>query len=184
MACGMSWLVALTAACGLTAQVAATDISGKPVQLFANENAKATVLIFVRTDCPIANRYAPEIQRLHRAYASKVDFYLVYADAAESADAIQKHLSEYGYSLDALRDPGHVLIQMSQAKVTPEAALFSPHGELVYHGRIDNRYVSFGKSMSRPTKRDLEMAIEDILAGRVPGEKTAAAIGCSLADSR
>jgi hypothetical protein len=177
-------LAALIAASTAMAQVEATDIAGKRVQLFGAGNSKSTVLIFVRTDCPIANRYAPEIQRLHRAYESKVDFYLVYADAGESAEIIRKHMGEYRYSLAALRDPEHALIRLGKAKVTPEAALFSAWGELLYHGRIDNRYVSFGKSMSRPTRKDLELAIEAILAGKAVQEQTAAAIGCSLADSK
>ena len=30
-----------------------------------------TVLIFISTDCPISNRYAPEIKRLHDEFAPK-----------------------------------------------------------------------------------------------------------------
>ena len=37
-----------------------------------------TVLIFVTTDCPIANRYAPEIRRIHEEFGDNVTFWLVY----------------------------------------------------------------------------------------------------------
>jgi len=37
--------------------------SGKSVRL-PDKEAKATVLIFLLTDCPIANRYAPELRRI------------------------------------------------------------------------------------------------------------------------
>ena len=39
------------------------------------------VLLFIRTDCPIANRYAPELERLHALYAPKgIEFRLIYAE--------------------------------------------------------------------------------------------------------
>src|SRR6267154_632496 len=86
-------LTVLVAAGMATAQITTPDAAGRPVQLFDQSSSKLVVLIFVRTDCPIANRYAPEIERLYRAYASRVAYFLVYPDAHESAATIQKHLS-------------------------------------------------------------------------------------------
>jgi AhpC/TSA family len=177
-------LTVLVAAGIATAQITATDVAGRQVQLFDQSNSKLAVLVFVRTDCPIANRYAPEIERLYHAYASRVAYYLVYPDANESVVAIQKHLSDYAYTATALRDPRQSLVKLAKARVTPEAAIFSARGELLYHGRIDNRYVSFGKTRNRPTRQDLQAALEAALAGRPIKEVVAPAIGCSLADIR
>jgi AhpC/TSA family len=158
------------------------DVAGHQVQLFDKSSSKLAVLVFVRTDCPIANRYAPEIERLYRAYGSQVSYYLVYPDANESAAAIQKHLSDYRYTVPALRDPKLVLVKMANVRVTPEAAIFSARGKLLYHGRIDNRYISFGKAMNRPTRQDFEAALRAALENRPIAEATTPAIGCSLAD--
>ncbi len=49
----------------VTAQDGVIDLAGKAVDPFAVARGKAVVLIFVRTDCPISNRYAPVIQRLN-----------------------------------------------------------------------------------------------------------------------
>jgi len=73
---------------------------------------------------------------------------------------------------------------MAKARVTPEAAIFSARGELLYHGRIDNRYISFGKARNRPTRQDLEETLQTALAGRPFKEVATPAIGCSLADIR
>jgi hypothetical protein len=167
-----------------TAQMATTDMAGHPVKLFEATSSKPTVLIFVRVDCPISNRYAPEVERLYRAYASQVMYYLVYPDAGESVDSIQKHLTDFKYTVPALRDPNHALVKLAKARVTPEAAIFSARGQLLYHGRIDNRYISFGKSIDRPTRRDLEQAMQATLAGQLIKEASTPAIGCSLADIR
>src|SRR6266849_9289615 len=178
------FLIVLVAASMATAQITTTGVDGRQVQLFDAGGSKLAVLIFVRTDCPIANRYAPEIQRLYRAYASRVAYYLVYPDANESAVAIQKHLGDYGYTVPALRDPKQVLVRMAKARVTPEAAIFSARGELLYHGRIDNLYISLGKARNQPTRQDLEEALQNALAARPIKEFVTPAIGCSLADVR
>ena len=144
------------------------------------------VFLFTRTDCPISNRYAPEVRRLYERFAGRgVSFRLVYVDPDQDAAEIREHLAEFGYPMPALRDPGHALVALAGARVTPEAAVFAPRGaapELVYRGRIDDWYVSFGKSRRQPSSRDLEDALEAILAGEpVPRARTRA-VGCFIAD--
>ncbi len=57
-----------------------------------------TVLVFVSTDCPISNRYAPEITRLHAEFAAKgVRFRLVYPNPLDDEAAINTHIETYGY---------------------------------------------------------------------------------------
>src|SRR5688572_14288451 len=74
------------------------DLAGRPVNPFTGK-AKVTVLVFVDPECPISNRYAPEIQRLARAFQPKdAAFWLVYPDADLSIETIQKHMKAYGYS--------------------------------------------------------------------------------------
>jgi hypothetical protein len=60
--------------------------------------------------------------------------------------------------------------------------VFSTSGQLLYHGRIDNRYVDFGKSMPQPTRRDLEVALRFVVAGKPVQVASTPAIGCFLAD--
>jgi len=157
-----------------------TDLSGKPVDPFAGE-AKATVMIFLSPECPISNRYAPTIQRMAKTFEPRGSrFWLVYPDPDLSAEKIKEHLKEYGYSLRALQDPLHRLVHKAKARVTPEAAVFSKDGTLVYHGRIDNRYVDFGKERPAATERDLERAIEATMAGKRVNRESLKAIGCYI----
>jgi hypothetical protein len=143
---------------------------------------KAVVLIFVRTDCPISNRYAPTVERLSAQYAGKATFWLVYPDKAESSAAIQQHLREYRFTISALRDPRHSLAKAGEAQVTPEAAVFDINGALVYHGRIDNWYKDFGHPRSAPTTHELDDAIRATLRGKKPEVATATGIGCYISD--
>lgn len=159
-----------------------SDSQRKPTDPFEG-TAAARVFIFVRTDCPVSNRYAPEIERLHEKFTKKnVAFFLVYPDRAETEASIEKHLREYGYHIPALRDPSRELVKRSRVTITPEAAVFNAAGRLVYHGRIDDRVVDFGKSRAEASKHDLEDAVEATLEGKPVAEASTHAIGCYIAD--
>ena len=49
----------------------AFDLSGKSVDPLTASGGQIVVLIFVRTNCPVSNRYAPTIQQLSQAFAGK-----------------------------------------------------------------------------------------------------------------
>src|SRR5450755_2055472 len=92
--------------------------------------ARARVLIFVRTDCPITNRYAPELQRLAQEFSSRgAGFWLVYPDPATTAQSIDRHLAEFHFPGTVLRDPRHSLVKLAHATTAPEAAVFDSAGK-------------------------------------------------------
>jgi hypothetical protein len=164
-------------------QVSLLDLENRPVDpLHSTPRTAATVLLFVSTDCPISNRYAPEVRRLFKSFASKgVNFWLIYPNPAERPDVIRDHLTSFAYPMQALRDPEHVLAKFVHATVTPEAVVFAG-GRVQYRGRIDDRYVAPGVGRPEPTRRDLEDALTALLAGkRVPQPETQA-VGCFIAD--
>ena len=176
-------LCAIVGGCGET-RLTGLDLDGNRVDLFGARNAKAVVLIFVCTDCPIANRYAPEIQRLQKEYDKHgVAFWLVYPRSDESNEDVNRHLAEYGYSFGALRDPDRELVRRSKAGTTPEAAVFVPEGKRVYHGRIDNRQVDFGKARVAATQHDLEDVLEAVIAEQPINVAETTAIGCRIPDA-
>lgn len=157
------------------------DLRANPINPFETTNARAIVFIFVETDCPISNRYAPEIQRLFTKYASRgLDFWLVYPAPERSPAEIARHAREFRLSLKVLRDPQHALVKQAGVQVTPEAAVFLRDGSVVYRGRIDDKYAGFGKERPAPTRRDLEEAILAILGGKPILNATTLAVGCYI----
>jgi hypothetical protein len=145
--------------------------------------ARARVFLFARTDCPITNRYAPELQRLSKEFAGRgVDFWLVYPDPAATSQGIREHVTEYSFPGTVLRDPHHQLVKLARATVAPEAAVFDPAGHLVYHGRIDDQWLNPGKARPAAQTHDLENAISAVLAHRLPAQAETNAVGCWLAD--
>jgi len=166
---------------GITFLLAMTALFGGQ-DPFANP-ARARVLLFVRTDCPITNRYAPELGRIAEEFAARgVEFWLVYPDASETEAALAQHKAEYKLPGTPIRDPLHALMKRAEARISPQAAVFDRAGHLTYSGRIDDRYVAFGKARSAPTTHDLEAAIAATLDGKPIKEARTRSVGCYLAD--
>lgn len=162
----------------------APDLSNRPVRPLS-DSAKVNVFVFARIDCPVTNRYAPELKRVAEEFADKgVKFWLIYPDRSETAEEIQKHIASYGFPGTPLRDPDRALERYAKATVAPEAAVFDAEGQLRYHGRIDDRWVAFGKSRQTANRHDLEVAISEVLEGRAVSVTETRAIGCYLADLR
>ncbi len=164
------------------ARAAATDLDGNSVDPWKSSPGKIVVLIFVRTDCPVSNRYAPTIQRLSAAHPDRVAFWLVYPSKLDSPEKIRKHQGDFGYQLPALRDLQRELVKQSRAEITPEAAVFDAHGRLIYHGRIDNLYEDLGRARPVATRHELDDAIQAAIAGKAPAAETARAAGCYISD--
>lgn len=158
------------------------DLDAKPHDLF-DGNPQVVAAVFTRTDCPISNRYAPDIGELYERFHSRgVEFYLIYVDPREPADAIRAHLKEFAYPCPALRDPEHTLVAATGATVTPEAVVFDAERRMIYRGRIDDRYAEVGRPRSVATTHELADAIEAALDARPVAEPVVKAVGCNIAD--
>lgn len=155
------------------------NVLGEPYRLPADR--KAIVLIFVGHDCPISNGFAPEIVRLDKEFSAQgASFCVVYADADLGAEAARKHAKEYGFACPCVLDPKMTLARKIGATVKPEAAVLSQNGELLYCGRIDDRYADFGKRRPEATTRDLKDALTAVLAGKPVAVTRTKAVGCDI----
>jgi len=163
----------------LAAQKTALHLDGTPADPFLENPGKTLVLLFVRTDCPISNRYAPLIQHISAQYGEKAGFWLVYPSETATAERIRQHKRDYGYKLPALRDPWHVLVAQAQVQATPEAAVFTADHHLLYHGRIDNLYQDFGHARPAATTHELDEAIQAALFGKAPPSNQPG-VGCFI----
>jgi len=152
------------------------------VDLLSPHGEKAVVLLFVRSDCPISNRYAPELQRLYQRYSLLgLDFRLLYPEPGLTPSAMERHRKEYGLTIPALLDAGHKYVDRAQVRVTPEAAVFV-NGRLVYQGRIDDRFVDIGKSRSEATRHDLDEVLAAVATGKSVQRRQTKAVGCAIED--
>lgn len=146
-------------------------------------NAKVVVLVFVSSECPISNKFAPALERLTHTFATNdVSFALVYPNASDTDAKIQKHRHEYRLTGNFLRDPKHALVKKAGVTITPEAAVFDQMRQVVYRGRVNDQFLALGKGRPQPTQHDLEEAIAAVLKGKRPEQARTEAVGCFIQD--
>ena len=162
------------------------DLDGRRIDpLDTVASVHTTVFLFTTTDCPIANRYAPEIRRLFESFSPRgVAFWLVYVNPSEPPATIREHAKRFGYPMPPVRDPDHALVRQLGATVTPESVVVDRKGRALYRGRIDDRYVDFGVERPTPTAHDLEDALEARVSNRPVPTRETRAVGCIIADFR
>ncbi len=161
-----------------------TTLDGQAIDPLRPEpGVVATALIFLTTDCPIANQSAPEIERVFQDNLRRgVRVWLVFVEPSESPSKVREHLREFGLHAPVLRDPARVLVRQSGVHVTPEAVVYVQNGaaRLTYRGRIDDRAVKLGRQRPQPTTRDLQKAIDDALSGEIREPVVIPAVGCRI----
>jgi thiol-disulfide isomerase/thioredoxin len=163
----------------------ATDLGGNAIAQLAPAGARAVVLFFAASDCPISNRYIPEIQRLEKEFGPRgVRVWFVYPNPGDSAKVVRAHDAEYSITgTNTALDTAQNLVQMAHVTITPEAAVFVPEGSglrEVYRGRIDDRYIAFGQERPRAQHHDLEDAIRAVLAKQPVPKPGGPPVGCSI----
>jgi peroxiredoxin len=142
---------------------------------------KAVLIFFVTTDCPVANSYVPEMNRIRDAYAARgVAVYAVQAEVTVADAEVAKYAKEFRYTFPLLLDPRQELVRLANATVTPQAAVLTPDGKVQYLGRIDNRVEDFGKQRPQATQSDLRDALDAVLAGKPVPHPTTKSIGCAI----
>jgi len=174
-------LLSVLVSAGTLPHFSFSDTSGRTHTRADWAAKRAVVLLFVSTDCPLSNRYVPEMNRIASTYGPRgVAFYAVQGDATVPLEQVRAHVREFGYTFPYLIDPEEALAAYTGAVSTPEAAVLSPNGDLLYLGRVDNRLEDFGKERIRVTEFDLRDALDAVLAGKpVPHPRTKA-LGCAI----
>ena len=142
-------------------------------------NKQPLVLLFLMTDCPIANMFAPEIKRIITRYGAKgVQFAVVYADTKLNRESAKRHAQEYGLDCALILDPTHSLAKRAGASMSPEAVVISGKGSIVYRGRIDDRAADYGKIRTEPKHLDLRVTLDLVTQGKPVKVSRTKAVGC------
>ena len=162
-------------------KIEVVNVQGEKVRPLAGAERIATVLLFVAQDCPISNSYAPEYNVIYNDYARhRVAFYVVYTETDSTLAAARKHAKDYNYACPALYDNTHKLVRRVGARVTPEVAVLSPDGTILYQGRIDDKYIDFGKMRHQASVHDLRRTLDEIVLNKPISVSRTKAIGCFI----
>ena len=157
----------------------------------AGEPAQSNLYIFVTHECPIANRYAPEVGRIAKEHLDLVgSTVVVYADANATASDCSTHFDQYYLasnspeddaevvSVTMVHDAHHEWVKRFDVRAVPTAVI--ARGEAVlYHGRIDDRNPRLGARRVQAGQQDLREALVALRAGSLAPTRTRV-VGCSI----
>jgi mono/diheme cytochrome c family protein len=151
------------------------DLSGKRHTSAGLQSAPATVFLFLSTECPISQRYAPRIVSLAGQYGPQgVQFVGIHPNAQETPETVASDAKERGFTFPVAKDAGSLASALG-ARMTPEAVVLDRDGVIRYRGRIDDN-----KDVTRVKSHDLSNALDALLAGRPVPRAEAPAFGCAI----
>jgi peroxiredoxin len=152
------------------------DYNGKEHSLSDYKDSKAIVIIFMATECPVSNAYNSRMEKLFEEYSRKnVAFLGINSNKAESVSRVKEHAKEKGLTFTILKDEQNIIADKFEASFTPEAYVLNSNFDILYHGRIDN-----SRNESEVVTKDLENALNEILAGKEVSKKETKAFGCTI----
>jgi len=153
-----------------------TDYNGKKHSLSNYKESKAIVIMFIATECPVSNDYNSRMEKIYNDYKEKgITFLGINSNKAESVERIKEHAEEKGLSFTILKDEKNIIADKLGASFTPEVYVLNSDFSIIYHGRIDN-----ARDESEVVTKDLENALNEILAGKEVSKKETKAFGCTI----
>ena len=141
---------------------------------------KLVVLAFLGVDCPLANQYAPRLAELARAFEAKgVAFFGIDANQQDGPTAMGRFANANHLPFPFLKDVGNELADRWKVGRTPEVLVLDATRTIRYRGRIDDQF-ELGVHRPSPSRRDLAVALEELLAGRPVSVPKTEPIGCRI----
>lgn len=165
--------------------LSALDLDGQAHRPGNGEDCQAVVLVFMMTECPISREYVPELNRLAGTVADKpVKFLGVLSEPGLSRAKAVAFREEFDIRFPVLFDASGEVAAALQPTHVPEAFVLDTGANVVYRGRIDDRYRELGKKRPAPATHDLADAIDAVLEGRKIEVARTTPVGCPMEPSQ
>ncbi len=156
------------------------DSAGNQISLADLKDKRLVVVLFLGTECPLARLYAPRLSELADKYGEKhVALIGIDSNLQDTPEEIADYVSEHSITFPVLQDPKNIVADAFGAVRTPEVFVLDETRTVRYHGRIDGQYVP-GLQKSTNPRRDLALALDELLAGNDVSVPETEAVGCFI----
>lgn len=156
-------------------------VDGQSRSLSDFEDKAVVVLVFTGNGCPAAKASEDRLISLQRAYGSEgvqlvaINSNNPYLSPPDTLAEMVKHAAAKGWNFPYLKDEEGRAARAFGAVSTPHVFVLDRERRLRYQGRIDD-----SRDPSRVTVRDLQNALDDLLAGRPVRVPQTIPFGCSI----
>jgi peroxiredoxin len=142
--------------------------------------SKLVVVAFLGAECPLSTRYAARLADLAKEFGPKgVAFVGVNANRQDSITQLARLAKTHAITFPLLKDVGNVVADSFGARRTPEVFVLDAGRVVRYRGRVDDQY-GIGYARPKATRRDLALALEELLAGKKVTKPETKAAGCLI----
>lgn len=142
--------------------------------------SSATVLFFATIECPLVRRYLPRVGRL--AEDRSGDGVVVLVVNVGPGDHLVDAAGQVTTAAPAAvfgKDFDLRLARACGVDRTACAVVLDRDRRIVYRGRVDDQH-GYGGARAAPSREDLKLALDDVLAGRPVAVAETAASGCRI----
>ncbi|MBI2824315.1 MAG: redoxin domain-containing protein [Planctomycetia bacterium] len=164
------------------------DFHGQPYNLADSAKGKIVVVAFLGTECPLAKLYAPRLAELAKEFEPKgVVFVGVNANRQDSVTEISSYARVHDIQFPILKDLNQAVADQLGATRTPEVIVLDADRKIRYRGRIDDQYGlvnNAGYQRKEPSRRDLAVALDELLAGKAVSQPQTEPGGCLIGRDR
>lgn len=163
----------------------ARDFRGKATSLDEFAKSKLVVVAFLGTECPLAKLYAPRLADLAREYQEKgVTVLGISSNQQDSITELAHYVNEYKIEFPLIKDVGNAIADQFGAVRTPEIFVLDENRTVRYFGRVDDQFGFQGNGIAyqrnEPRRRDLAIALDELLAGKPVTEAVCLNQGCHI----
>ncbi|MEX2113852.1 MAG: redoxin domain-containing protein [Pirellulales bacterium] len=164
---------------------AARDFRGKATSLADVADSRLVVVAFLGPECPLAKLYAPRLAALAKEYQDRgVTVIGINSNQQDSITELAHYAKEYGIEFPLIKDVGNVIADQFGAVRTPEVFVLDADRVVRYFGRVDDQFGFQGNGIAyqrnEPRRRDLAIAIDELLAGKPVSEAMCMNQGCHI----
>ena len=158
------------------------DISGKEISMKEAKKENGLLVMFSCNTCPYVIKNQQRTLEVAQ-YAQKMNLGVIILNSNEalrtnedSYDAMKNYAKEQGYKWNYVVDQNNEIADAFGANRTPECFLFNKDLKLAYHGAIDDN----PSDASAVSRHHLQMAIDELVAGKDISVKESRSVGCTI----
>jgi len=153
-------------------------LDGQSISL--GESKGITVVAFLGNECPVARSYAARLETLSKEYLAKgVRIVGVNSNPHDSEAELQRFTKELSLSFDWIKDSDQAIARRFGATRTAEVVVLDAMHRIAYRGRVDDQF-SPGVKRSAPSRPDLQMAIDELIANKSVSVPSTPPVGCLI----
>lgn len=157
-----------------------TSFDGTVVTVNTESPDQIHVVCFLGAECPMARAYGSRLNELTNEFKNRgVQIIGVNSNRQDSPADVREYAASLKLEFPVIKDKDNVIADRFGAIRTPEVFVLDSQLNVKYHGRIDDQYTP-GTIRHAALRNDLQIALEEMLAGKPVSTSTTKVTGCLI----